>query len=69
MTIYLKVKCILTFLVELTPKSSLIHEINHICNIQTLGDTRKISRYPTFPYVSTISHMGPEKENLSKLIR
>ena len=36
---YLNVKCILTFLVVLTPKISLIHKNNHICNIDTLGDT------------------------------
>ena len=36
--IYLNVKCILTFLVVLTPKLSLIHENNHICNIHTMGD-------------------------------
>ena len=39
---YLNVKCILTFLVLLTPKISLIHKNNHICNIDTLGDTSKI---------------------------
>ena len=51
--IYLKVKCILTFLNVLTPKISLIHKNNHISNTHTLGDTRKISFHftplsPTF---------------------
>ena len=35
---YLNVKHILTFLVVVTPKISLIHKNNHICNIYTLGD-------------------------------
>ena len=36
---YLNLKCILTFVVVLIPKLSLIHENTHICNIHTLGDT------------------------------
>ena len=36
---YLHVKRIVTILVVLTPKISLIHKNNHICNIHTLGDT------------------------------
>ena len=35
---YLNVKRMLTFLVILTPKISLIHKNKHICNIHTLGD-------------------------------
>ena len=51
----LNVKCtsILTFLNVLTPKISLIHKNNHICNIHTLGDLNNVvSCYPTFPYTT-----------------
>ena len=49
----LNVKCILTFLNVLTPKISLIHNNNHICNIHTLGDLNiVVSCYSTFPYTT-----------------
>ena len=50
---YLNVKCILTFLVVLTPKISLTHRNNDICNIYLGRNLKNFgSRYPTFPYIS-----------------